>query len=115
MAQAVENLAILPGGSFLRYATPMGWVDNKLLATAGTAEAIAVPAGATIVVFCASASFAARLNATLGGTAAAVADTADGTGCEINPAGYRLAGVAEISVVGFANDTRISATFYKGA
>lgn len=115
MAQSVQNLSILPGGSFLRYATPTYYVENLLLATAGTAEAMAVPTGATCVVFGASASFAVRLNAALAGTAAAVADTTDGTGCEINPAGYRLKGVAELSFVGFANDTRISATFYQGA
>jgi hypothetical protein len=113
MAQAVDQLAILPGGSFLRNARPTTWVEGKLIAAAATAEYINVPTGAKKVVFGATGNFCVRLNATQAGTAAATAvDTTDGTGCEVNPAGYYLFGVTEISVKAFADNTYVTATFY---
>jgi hypothetical protein len=113
MPQSVEQLAILPGGSFLRNARPGDWVDGRLIALASTPEAIAVPANAKKVVFGATGNFCVRLNQGLGGTAAAAADTTDGTGCEVNPAGYYLYDVAEISIKAFADNTYVSASFYR--
>lgn len=112
MPQAIDQLAILPGGSFLRNARPTTYVEGKLIGAAATPEAIAVPTGAKKVVFGATGNFCVRLNQTAAGTAAAAADTTDGTGCEVNPAGYYLFDVAEISVKAFADNTYVSATFY---
>src|SRR5688572_6181721 len=98
MVQAVRPLSVKEDGSFALQVDPLLWVDTKALA-ANTAEAFAVPTGAKYVVFGADVNFAVRYNAALAGTAAAYADAADGTGCEVNPTVRWLQGVAEISVI----------------
>lgn len=115
MPQAVGNLAVLRDGSFLREIHPETWTDIRTIAAA-TPEAFAVPSGATKVFFGATGGgIIVRANASLGGTAAAATDTADGTGCEVNPAGFyfALGSIAEFSVRVTADNTVVSATFYR--
>lgn len=113
MTQAVGNLAILPGGSFLREVHPETWCDQAKVTTAGTAVYLNVPSGAKKVIFGATGNFCVRYNATQAGTqAASFAATSNGASFEINPAGAYLIGVTELSFDATANNTYISCTFY---
>lgn len=114
MAATVQPLSIVPDGSFAIPVNADTYVCSRTIATAGTAEAIAVPAGAKKVVFGATGSFCVRYNATVAGTAASFSDVTDGTGCEINPTTrYLLPTVAEISIDVAANNTSVSLMFFK--
>ena len=105
----MRNLEILDG-AFLR---APDYVNARALA-ANTAEAVAVPAGASHVVFSGNCDFHARYNAALSGTAAAVpGDTTDGTACELNPAAryIGIGQVAEISIISTAGGI-VTLAFY---
>lgn len=112
MAQAVDELTILPDGSFAIAVRPTSYIQTLAFAAA-TAEAVAVPTGAKYVVFGADVNFAVRYNAAAAGTAAAFGDVSDGTGCEINPTIRYLYGVAEISVIPATTTGNISLAFFK--
>lgn len=119
-AGAVKKLAILPDQSFIRNSTPQGssqvpsYIENKTVVTAGTAVYMTVPTGAKRVIFGATGNFCVRLNKVAAGTdAASFADTNDGRGCEVNPAGFYFTDtVAELSFNATANSTTISCAFY---
>lgn len=111
MAQAVDNLNILPDGSFAVVVRPTSYILQRALA-ANTAEAITVPSGAVYAVFGADCNFAARYNAATSGTAASFSDVTDGSGCEINPTIRYLYGVAEISVITAATTGNLSVAFF---
>lgn len=87
-------------------------INNQVLAVAGTAETITIPAGADYVLLAGTADFFARWD---GGTAAVpAADVADGTGSELNPVGRHIRGKT-ISVVSATAGAIITASFWKGA
>lgn len=112
MVAAVHKLAIVPDEAFLRNVTPDTYVNTVVIAAAGTEQVMTIPAGAKRVLFGATGNFCVRYNATGGGTGADFTAKADGTGCEINPAGAFLKGVAELSIDATANGTVVSGTFY---
>lgn len=113
MVQAVKPLNVMNDGSFALHVEPEVWTDTLTL-VANTAEAFAVPATAKYVFFGADVNFCARYNAAAAGTAAAYTEAADGTGCQINPTGRWLKGVAEISVITDATaGGHVSVTYYK--
>jgi hypothetical protein len=111
MAGTLGNLFISQDEAFAIRVDATTYIQQRALA-ANTAEAIAVPSGAKYVIFGADASFGARYNATLAGTAASFSDVTDGGGCEMNPTIRYLGSVAEISVISAAT-CNISATFFK--
>ncbi len=76
---------------------------------AGTPRLIAVPANARLVLFNATKPFWARF-----GTAVTLPalDILDGTAPELNPAGRRLDGVAQIGLVA-ATDSIVNLLFYR--
>jgi hypothetical protein len=112
MAGTLDNLTILPDGSFALYVRPTTYIAQLALA-ANTAEAVTVPTGAKYVVFGSDVSFAVRYNATTSGTAASFADDLDGDGCEVNPTIRAIRDVAEISVITAATTGNVSLAFFK--
>lgn len=75
-----------------------GYVQALVLAS-GTAEAVAVPSGATHVIFRATDHFMAKAGASGVAAAWATGDVTDGSGSELNPDFRHLAGEAYISCV----------------
>jgi len=111
MAGTVDNLHILPDGSFAPVIRPTTYTVTKTLA-ADTAEYITVPTGAKYAIFGSSTSFMARYNATAAGTdAAAFGDATPNNAHEVNPTTRYLYGVGEISVIAKAA-CELSVTFY---
>ena len=106
MVQVVRNLEILPDRSFALAARPNSWTDAVVLGVAGTAEAYAVPAGATYLIFNSTADFWARFNGSLAGTAAVKPTTeiADGTSSILNPT-QRFIGLNQVAEVSLVSDT----------
>lgn len=114
MAQAVNNLSILPNQSFALYVTPEDWTMSLTIAS-GTPEKFVVPSGANYVVFGATGNFCVRYNTTTNGSNAAFGDVTGGTGCEINPTiRYLRNTILGISVaVAGGSAISVSARFYK--
>ena len=93
--------------SFLR--TAPTYVDARVLA-ANTAESHTIPTGAKYLIISSScAAFYAKQNGT---AAVPAADVTDGTGSELNPAGYFVDGM---STIGFISPTIciLTLSFYK--
>lgn len=93
------------------FALPPSDTVNARVLSAGSAETIAVPDGANVVVFSATEDFYAKYGASP--TAAAPSgDVTDGSASELNPVVRDITGVANISVVSPATCI-ITAAFYK--
>ncbi len=94
--------------------SPSQHIDGFALA-ATTSERIAIPSGATRVIISATANIAVKFgNSSV--TAALPTDTTDGSGSELNPAGYVLDNIAStvthIAVIADAIST-VSLAWYK--
>lgn len=115
MAGVLDELTILPDGSFAVYVRPTTYVNVRTLTSAATAENFQVPSGASYVIFGATGNFCVRYNATTtGGTAAAFTDTTDGSGCEVNPTiRFIRDAIKAISVKAASDGTAVSLTFFK--
>lgn len=94
------------------------WINARLLGTAGTAESITIPPGATHVFLSATDDFVALMhNSTDGLVAIWPADIDDGTqGGELSPTVLAIARDGSetlISVVANVANVAITASFYK--
>lgn len=84
------------------------WIDARVLA-ANVNEDHTVPTGALWVVFSANCNFYAKPAAT---AAVPAADVTDGTGSELNPTAWRIAGITTIAMIA-PTACIVSLSFYK--
>ena len=91
--------------------TPSQCVYDQVLGASGTAESVAVPAGAGTVVFSGTDVFYATFSGTE--TAAVPASDTAGGGSVLNPQVRSLTGVPNISLVAPSAGTIVSLEFFK--
>lgn len=101
-------------GNDIGLRNPSQYIDGFALA-ATVSERIAIPAGASRVVLAATANIAVKFG-TSSVDAAIPTDVTDGSGSELNPAGYLLdtlaSGVTHMAVVSDAT-CKVSIAWYK--
>lgn len=95
--QSIRELSCLPFSDTI----------NSVSLTAGAAEAIDIPEGASFVIFSGTGDYYIRAN----GTAAVPGDVTDGTASEINPTMRSLVNVTSLSAIAPA-DCVVTAAFY---
>jgi len=95
----VDNANPLAVGPHIFFKPLPSHIDAMVLGTPGTAESYTVPDNAKWLVLSATEDFYVNPNGT---AAAPSSEVADGTGSELNPVGYVVAGGESLSFVAIA-------------